>query len=214
MEKVSIIVTHWGMNQERSTVMRISLLSLFETAPQAEIIVIDNGETKGDTEWLARQAHNGNITCYIRNRKNMHFAYARNQGLKMATGDYIVIADNDILYKDGWLSDCVNFLETHEGKYLATPILIDPMNLKGKRMVGELDGWILNTRAGSNVFMMRRKDYEVIGDFDIHHIAGSKYCDRFCYLGYVVAVSPEPKAIDMGLRRGYDIKKKIEHTKP
>ena len=97
MAKVSIITTHWAMNEERSSIMRSSYESLFKTAPEAEIIVVDNGEYLPDSEWLLKQTHEGRIASYVRNRKNMHFGFGRNQGLRMASGDYIVICDNDIM---------------------------------------------------------------------------------------------------------------------
>ncbi len=203
------------MNQERSDLMRLSLDSLFKTAPNAEIIVVDNGGSFADSEWLAHQCDIYRIACYIKNRKNMHFGYARNQALKLATGEYIVVADNDILYDAEWMEECVEFLKAHPGKYLATPIAADPMSSMRKlRWCGELDGWKLNYRAGSNVFMMRRKDQEAIGEFDLVAIAGSKYVDRYNRMGYVMAIMPESKATDLGLRRGYNFNDPVKHFTP
>lgn len=210
MAKVSVIYTHWGMDEKRCAKMRASLYSLIVTAPEAEIIVVDNGGSFEDSKWLLSLAEKGQIACYVRNRKNMHFGYARNQGLKLASGDYLVICDNDIIFSDKWVDECVEFLEKHDGKYIATPIACDPMNAtRAVRWVGEVDGWKLNTRAGSNVFMLRRKDFETIGFFDLHRIAGSLYCDRFCRLGYVVAIMPVHKAVDSGFREGYNFKEDI-----
>src|SRR3990167_8331850 len=101
---VSIIYVHYAMNEFRSEKMRESIASLVTTAPHTEIIVIDNGGNKQDSELLLNLNESGAIACYIRNRKNMHFGFARNQGLKIASiasGEYIVISDNDILFKQG-----------------------------------------------------------------------------------------------------------------
>mgnify|MGYP001586065104 FL=1 len=103
MPKVSIVVTTWSMNDFRSAVMRESIKTLIETAPEAEIIVVDNGGNLSDSIHLLSLAEEKKIACYIRNRNNMSFGFARNQGLDMATGEYICIADNDIFYKPGWL---------------------------------------------------------------------------------------------------------------
>lgn len=200
------------MNNERSVLMRMSYESLFATAKDAEIIVIDNGGSEDDTKWLVEQNIQHQMALYIRNRKNMHFWYARNQGLKLCSGDYIVIADNDIHYSPGWMEECVEFLEKHPGKYLATPIKCDVMNTKAARWKGELDGWKLNQRAGSNVFMMRRKDFEAIGYFDQHRIAGSKYVDTYVRMGYLMAIMPTPKALDLGFRRGYNLNTELTNT--
>lgn len=213
MGKVSIIVTHWAMNTERSETMRVSMQTLFQTAPEAEIFVVDNGGSDEDSKWLLMMNMQGHIATYIRNRKNMHFGFARNQGMKLASGDYIVIADNDIEYKEGWMEECVEFLDEHPGKYMATPIAADIMNAVRKvRWAGEVDGWRLNYRAGSNVFMMRRSDFEVLGFFEQHRIAGSHYFDNSTNKGYMIALMPEPKAFDMGFRKGYNLKEHIPHT--
>lgn len=190
--------------------MKASYNSLFFTADWAEIIVIDNGESEEDSKWLLEKVHEKKIACYIRNRQNMHFAYARNQGLKLATGDYIVIADNDIFYTPEWLQICVDFLAKNPGKYLATPLIADPMNaIRPDRWAGEVGAWKLNYRAGSNCFVMRRSDFEVLGEFDIHRIAGSKFTDRCVRMGYTMAVMPRPRAFDMGLRQGYNLNEEI-----
>jgi len=206
MPRVSIIITHWAMDESRSEIMRTSLLSLFDTIKDVEVFVVDNGDNLSDSKWLLEQTHTGQIACYVRNRKNMHFAYARNQALKLCSGEYIVIADNDILYRDGWLEECIAFLDAHPGNYMATPLEADPMNsIRSVRWKGEIDGWRLNYRAGSNCFIMRRKDFEKFGYFKIHRIAGSLYFDRTTRLGYSIACMPQPKAFDMALRKGYNI---------
>lgn len=211
-DKVSIIVTHYAMNQERSDIMRQSIKSLIKTAKQAEIIVIDNGDSKEDSEFLLDKCVKGHIACYIRNRKNMQFWHARNQGLKICTGDYIVIADNDIDYISGWLEGCLKWLKKNKdkGKYLCSPLEADPMNRHREiRWDGEQDGWRLNWRAGSNVFMGTREAFDEIGYFLEDRRSGSLWCDAFGRLGYRVALMPEPSAFDLGIRKGFDFKQPI-----
>ena len=207
----SIIWSSWSMNEERRGVLRKSLESLIETAKDTEIFIVDNGEDLEDSKWFLEKTHNKEIACYIRNRHNLHFGMARNQGLKMATGEYIVISDNDIIFEDGWLEECIEFLEKHEGKYLATPMNVDRAHTHPKYFQGECDGWKLNMRAGSNIFVMRRSDFEQIGYFRIHRIAGTKFTDTYVKMGYLMACMPEPKCSDMGFTRGYDLGKEIEH---
>ena len=204
--KVSVIIAHWAQDAERSETMRMSLTSLFQTAPNAEIFIVDNGGSLLDSQWLLEQASSGFIACYIRNRNNMHFGYARNQALKLCEGEYIVIADNDILFQHGWLEECIAFLERNPGKYIATPIAVDQMNTKDSRWNGSVDGWRLNYRAGSNCFVMRRSDWEEIGFFEAHRLAGSLFCNKFVKLGYCVAVMPKSRVVDMGFRKGFNFK--------
>ena len=210
-DKVSIIVVHWAQDEKRSRAMYQTILSLAQTAPNAEIIVVDNGGSDSDSNFLLREASSGHIACYVRNRKNMHFGYARNQGIKLSSGDFLVVADNDILYFDGWLEKTISFLKKNKGKYLATPLRCDPMNNRKTRWMGEADGWRLNMRAGSNCTVMRREDFEKIGWYEQHRIAGSKWTDRYVRMGYLMAVMPEPKAHDLGFRKGYNFNEPVKH---
>ncbi len=204
--RVAIIFTTWTPDKERSEMMFRSITSLIQTAPTAEILVADNGGNLQDSQWLLELTETKHLTTYTRFRNNMHFAYARNFFMKQTTADYIVICDNDIDFKEGWLEECLNFLENHPEKYLATPLAPDNMHIKGKYAVGELDGWKLNLRAGSNCFVISRASYEEIGLFPDHNLAGSKYVDQYLRLGYKMACMPVPKAWDLGFRKGYDFR--------
>ena len=197
------------MSPEGSKLMRLSFDSLVATAPKAEIIVCDNGGSYDDSEYFLRLCDQGAVASYTRYRENQHFYYARNDGLRRASRPYIALSDNDILFSDGWLEECVAWLKATSGKYIATPLAPDPMNRKSSRWTGEVDGWKTNSRAGSNCFVVRREDFESIGYFDAHHVAGSLWCDRYVRMGYTVGVMPTPKATDLGLRKGYHIKEKI-----
>lgn len=208
----SIIWTSWSMNEERREVLRKSLNSLIETTKGQQIIVIDNGEDLEDSKWFLEKTHNKEVACYIRNRHNLHFGVARNQGLKIATGDYIVISDNDILFEQGWLEECLNVFEEYPDEKIIVSHLDYPTSgMRERYAVGNLGKYKLNMRAGSNCFMMKRKTYEEIGEFQIHKVAGTKFTDALVKNGYLTAVISTGKVKDIGLRQGYDLNKEIEH---
>jgi len=206
---VSIIISHWGMNGERSEMMKASLRSLFtSTSYPFELTVIDNGGSIEDSKYLLKLCEEGKINTYIRNANNMSFGYARNQGLALAQGDYICIADNDLLYKKDWLGESVRLLEAFlDEKVYTTPIHYPTNIMRERYNVGtlELDGktYQKNMRAGSNCFVVRRKDFEEIGNFMIHRIAGSRWTDAAVRSGYNALVIPECLVEDLGLRKGY-----------
>lgn len=64
-----------------------------------ELIVIDNGSTDGSLAYLESL---GNRTL-IRNARNIGAPAARNQGLTVASGEFIVFLDNDTIVTQGWL---------------------------------------------------------------------------------------------------------------
>lgn len=69
-----------------------------------ELILVDNGCTD-DISGLARtlQQSYGNVT-YVRNDENEGYAYACNQGLALARGEYVVLLHDDTVVTPGWLS--------------------------------------------------------------------------------------------------------------
>ena len=214
--RVSVVMCHWAQNQLRSAVMRESVRSLIETAPEAEIVVVDNGGDVSDSVYLLSLTDEKKIACYIRNRYNLSFGVARNQAIAMTTGEYIVVTDNDIKFERGWMKECRDFLERHaEEKILVTPLQIDRVHRTRNYAAGEpLDGWKMNTMAGSNCWMMRRRDFETIGEFEQHHIAGTHWGRHYVKLGYKVACMPEPKAKDMAFKNGYNYRQAIENLEP
>lgn len=192
-----------------------SLIATTKSLP-CEIIVVDNGGSLEDSEWLLDKAAMKEIQFYIRNAENLYFGFARNQALNMACGEYVVISDNDILYEQGWLELCLSILNAFpEKKILVTPLRTDRLHRQEKFWNGELefDGkkYPLNMRAGSNSFALRRKDFDEIGRFRNHRIAGSKWNDEFVRRGYLVATMEEkPMAYDMGFKKGYDLWQEVE----
>lgn len=202
-EMISVVYVHWAMSEERSALMRRSLLSLIESEP-TQILVADNGGSVEDSKWLLELCEAKKIAVYIRFRENMHFAYARNALLKLADQPYIAIADNDIIFEKGWWQECVEYLKGAEEKVIATPLVPDLAHRASRFWVGEHRGWQLNLRAGSSCFVMDRKAYAEFGDFQLHNMAGSKYADTIVGKGYRVAVMPQCKANDIGERRGYN----------
>jgi GT2 family glycosyltransferase len=212
---VSIIITSYIPNNERAVFMRESISSLIEnTNYPYQLIVVDNGGSMRESEWLLSKADEGEIHVYIRNGTNMHFGYARNQGLKLAHGGYICIADNDIKYKKGWLTECVAVLEGNPNhKIYATPFAYPTTAMNKRYHQGFLEfkdkEYELNMRAGSNCFVVKREDFRAIGGFGAHRIAGSHWTDTATKKGYLACVVPGQYAVDQGLRKGYNLGESI-----
>ncbi len=211
MKFASIIVTHWAMDDERSTTMIKSLTSLVDVINYPyELIVVDNGGSEEDSQFLTEMTNKGYISTYIKNSNNRHFGYARNQGIAVAQGDYIAIVDNDILHKKDWLTECIRILEENPKKKIyGTPIDYPQdaeYNGKVRYRTGELDECTLNMRAGSNCFVIRYEDLMEIGKFPIHRIAGTKWTDSAVNKGYLACVLPKGYVEDMGFRNGYQLK--------
>jgi len=207
----SIIMTHFAADEVRSGMFRTSITSLIKnTKYPYELIVIDNGGSSADSQFLSALSDKGEISTYVRNSHNMHFAYARNQGLELAQGNYISIVDNDLEYGSGWLTKCIHILEEFpQKKWYATPLDYPTPVMKIRYAVETVKHdekiYILSMRAGSNCFVMRRDDFKTIGKFLIHRVSGSKWTDKAVRSGYLAVVVPGKLVRDIGLRMGYNL---------
>ena len=216
-EYISIIYVHHAQNEERSLLARTSLKSLQSTIhSSAEIIVVDNGDNLEDSKFFLEECQKKNIALYIRNADNLHFGFARNQGIVASTSNWICIVDNDIIYKEKWLEMCLLMLKSHpDKKLIASPLNYpyvhkrDPRWRHGTIPVKKRE-CNLTERAGSNCMLMRREVFNEIGLFRHHRIAGSHFTDALVNAGYLV-ITPEMNwAYDAGLRRGYNFKQDAE----
>ncbi len=213
---VSIIFVHFAMNPERSALARASLKSLQATIhTPAEIIVIDNGNDLEDSEFFLKECQEKRIALYIRNADNMHFSYARNQAMSEVTGKWVVIADNDIMYKDHWLElgiKCINHFP--EKKLIASPINYPYVHKRDPRWRhGQLEvkgrHFNLTERAGSNCMIMKRETYDEMGKFTLRRKSGGIYADRLLNAGYLVITPAINWAFDAGLRKGFNFRSKF-----
>lgn len=89
----------------------------------AEIIVVDNGSADGTCECLTTEYP------YIRviaNTENRGVAPARNQGLRAASGDKILILDNDTIPNTVAIDAMSRWLDTHPSTGIVACRLTDP----------------------------------------------------------------------------------------
>jgi len=208
---VSIIFVHWAQDEERSALARASLKSLLGTIhTPAEVIVIDNGNSLDDSKFFLEECQKKNIALYIRNADNMHFSYARNQAMPEVHGNWVVIADNDIMYKDYWLElgiKCIKYYP--EKKLIASPLNYPYVHKRDPRWRhGQLEikgrHFNLTERAGSNCMIMKRETYEEMGKFELHKKSGCLYADKLVNSGYLVITPAVNWAFDAGLRKGFN----------
>lgn len=99
-KKVSIIMLTF--NQLADTRQCVESLVRY-TPGDYELIFVDNGsvdETRAYLEDL-KGAHD-NVRLII-NQENVGFSKANNQGMRIATGEYLLLLNNDVILTAGWL---------------------------------------------------------------------------------------------------------------
>jgi len=117
---VSIIIpAHNGLRYTEQCVR-----SLFDSTVRAtfEVIVVDNGSSDGTSRWLRQAAKRHPTLHHIRNRNNLGFGRAVNQGARMAHGKYVLIANNDIIVTPGWLDRLVATAESQADIGVVSPV--------------------------------------------------------------------------------------------
>lgn len=224
MKYCSIIIAHYALVDDfgaprakyathtRSELLRFCLESLERhTDYPAEIIVLDNGGNPDDSNYLLDLTRKGVINTYIRYKNNMHWAWAFNEGAKIATGDYLCFTCNDLVFKEKWLSTCIGLLEKYPQKLIATPLMITHQSPKYQR--GELDGNRLNTLAGSNCQIMKKETFQEIGNYQLREANGKEWLKRLNSKGYLIIAPPEDLAVHTGYEGGLNWKQKVKIEK-
>jgi GT2 family glycosyltransferase len=88
---------------------RLCLESLLANTagPEWELLVVDNGSTDGTVEYLQELATGDARVRLIFNGENRGFAAANNQALAAASGEILVLLNNDTIVPPGWLEKLI-----------------------------------------------------------------------------------------------------------
>ncbi|GMN99927.1 glycosyltransferase [Parageobacillus thermoglucosidasius] len=98
MKTSIIILTH---NQLDYTKQCIESITKYTREGSYEIVIVDNHSTDGTVEWLKQQ----NNIKVIFNKENLGFPKGCNQGIKIATGENILLLNNDTIVTKNWLDN-------------------------------------------------------------------------------------------------------------
>ncbi|WP_256347505.1 glycosyltransferase [Pseudomonas gingeri] len=159
-----------------------------------EIIVVDNGSHDGTPEFL-RQWAADNGQQVILNTTNRGFSAANNQGLAAATGDYLVLLNNDTQVTPGWADTLRKHLERNPDIGLIGPVTNNIGNqaridieyslpdmarqacLHTHRHLGE---WFRLPTLAFFCVMLRRSTYVQVGPLDEAFGRGFFEDDDYC----------------------------------
>jgi GT2 family glycosyltransferase/SAM-dependent methyltransferase len=112
-----IVVTYNNLNLNR-----LCLEGLYRHTewPNFEVIVVDNASADGTREYL-EEATFQNLRVVL-NKTNMGFAAANNIGLAMATGEYLVLLNNDTIVTRRWLTALIGHLRSNPEIGIVGPV--------------------------------------------------------------------------------------------
>lgn len=108
---VSIIIANWnGGDTYEKCLYSLSKIKY----PNWELIVVDNGSTDGTTELSLNSKFKINRSKLIKNKTNLGFAPANNQGYKASSGKYLLLLNNDTLVDADFLDILVAKMESEK----------------------------------------------------------------------------------------------------
>lgn len=156
------------------------------TKERCKLTIVDNASTEhGLKEYLATLKGNGYITVEaVFNCVNEGFARGMNKGLKASGAEFACILNNDIIVKDGWLSEMMKVAASDASIGIVNP---SSNNFGSKARVGT-GGWI-EMNAGVGFCMLIKR--EVIGkigylddEFGYAYFEDTDYSRRAQAAGY------------------------------
>ncbi|WP_256759909.1 glycosyltransferase family 2 protein [Cohnella sp. WQ 127256] len=198
MKKTSIIIpTYNGRELLKDCIYSIRM----HTEEPYEIIVVDNGSNDGTLD-ICRQER---IT-FISLAGNIGFPAACNQGLKIASGDTLLLLNNDVIVTKNWLKNMLSCLYSAENIGIVGPLtnyasgrqLIDIPYTNLEDMSQKLNDpdsgkWMAIDRIVGLCFLFKRELMDRIGLLDERfspgHFEDDDYCFRARIAGYQLRIA-------------------------
>ncbi|MBW4081045.1 glycosyltransferase family 2 protein [Paenibacillus sp. S150] len=162
------------------------------TGSPYEIIVIDNASTDGTDDYCR-----ANRLTFISLPENRGFPVACNLGLQLASGDELLLLNNDVAVSRGWLESLKNALYSAPDIGIVGPVTnyasgrqqvstaysdmpgfhaeAETLSLQGSR------GWIETRRLIGLCFLFKRELMDAIGLLDERFSPGHYEDDDYCY---------------------------------
>ncbi len=222
MTSVSIIIVTWNA----LPLLKKCLPSVVATdyAP-LEIVLADNASTDGSAEWV-KAAYPG--VKVVRHPENWAFCRGNNEAIPHATGDYIVLLNNDVAVTPGWLAPLVRAMDEDPSVAAVQPKLLQFTERDRFEYAGGAGGFIdrlgypftrgrlfftLEPDEGQyddrrDIFwatgaavMFRRDALDRVGYLDeqfFMHMEEIDLCWRLQRAGYVIRAIPESEVYHIG----------------
>jgi GT2 family glycosyltransferase len=207
--RVSVVVVTY--NNLDLTKACLHSLEAYSDYSNLEVIVVDNASADDTPAFLREWAESGSGRHIVLNVDNRGFAAANNQGLALATGDYLVMLNNDTYVTPGWIATLVGHLRHSEKLGMLGPVtnnignearieihydsmdeMLDAAVDYTHRHAGQLTP--LRTAAFFCV-MLRRAVYEKVGPLDeafgIGFFEDDDYCRRVEQAGWTIACADD-----------------------
>lgn len=210
--KVSIVSVNWNQ-VELTCIMLASLRHV--SYPNVEVIVVDNGSTKGDPKTIKERFPEIKL---ILSDNNLGFAGGNNLAFPHITGKYVLLLNNDTEVDPHFLEPIIETMEKDDIIGIVSPkilfydkpthlqyagtTLINPITSRGKRFgydeedKGQYDQARETGFANGACMMIRAQLLEELGhlyeDYFLYY-EEHDFCERARKAGYRICFEPKSK---------------------
>lgn len=111
--KLSVVVLHYGTDTDMTLATLHAMLGRGEVYPNLEVVLVDNGSTPEVLDILRDRAAQDDRIVLVENGENLGFARGNNRGIEAATGEFVLLLNNDTFLAPGALLAMVRHLQRH-----------------------------------------------------------------------------------------------------
>jgi GT2 family glycosyltransferase len=207
--RVSVVVLTY--NNLDFTEACLFSIEAYSDYPNLEVIVVDNASTDGTREYLQDWVTKGRDRKIILNDDNRGFAAGNNQGMEAATGEFLVILNNDTYVTPGWIRTLASHLRRDPSLGIVGPVTNNIGNearieIAYADMAEMIERAGIHTRAHAGrllhlpvvaffCVMLRRSVWERLGGLDERFGLGffedDDYCRRVAEIGMKVGCAED-----------------------
>lgn len=166
--KCDIIIPVWN----QLAVTQECLENIFNNTKMPYRLVLVDNASDADTGRYLDRVKSGKMATVelIRNKENLGFVKAVNQGLKLSRAPYVCVMNNDTIPAKGWLENMVDFLERHPDVGLANPQCDghgdNPIEEHAARLAALKDAYMEMNQCFGYCMLIRREVIDKIGYLD------------------------------------------------
>ena len=120
-----------------------------------ELIIVDNGSKPDTQRWVEENSDQSIIF-----QENQGFSKGFNEGVKLAQGKYVMMANNDTAFPPDWDKKLVDIIEKNPGAGIVTPVYTSGRKSALRTEPGEkiLKVFPFRKYPSAVAFLMRRND--------------------------------------------------------
>ncbi|TKB07536.1 MAG: glycosyltransferase, partial [Mesorhizobium sp.] len=109
--KLSVIVLHYGTDTDMTVAALHAMLGRGQVYPNLEVVLVDNGSSAEVLDVLRAYTAADPRIVLIENGENLGFAKGNNRGIEAATGEFILLLNNDTFIAPGAMLAMVRHLQ-------------------------------------------------------------------------------------------------------